>query len=135
MTRKNIRTYAAFSIVGAGNTLIDFIFFFFLTACFVPPFLAQCLSYSAGMMNSYFWNRKWTFQVKKKADKWEWIKWMTANGAACFLTYFVLYVMQLADFSLFISKLVGTLLGLMITFTGSRVWVFQTENQQSEMER
>ncbi|MGX9291551.1 GtrA family protein [Bacillus sp. A015] len=135
MTRKNIRTYAAFSIVGAGNTLIDLIFFFFLTACFVPPFLAQCLSYSAGMMNSYFWNRKWTFQVKKKADKWEWIKWMTVNGAACFLTYFVLYVMQLADFSLFISKLVGTLLGLMITFTGSRVWVFQTENQQSEMER
>ncbi|MDR0125615.1 MULTISPECIES: GtrA family protein [Bacillus] len=135
MTRKNIRTYAAFSIVGAGNTLIDLIFFILLTACFVPPFLAQCLSYSAGMMNSYFWNRKWTFQVKKKPDRWEWIKWITVNGAACLLTYFVLYVMQLANFSLFISKLVGTLLGLMITFTGSRVWVFQTENKQSEMER
>ena len=72
---------------------------------------------------------------EKKADKWEWIKWATVNGAACFLTYFVLYVMQLADFSLFISKLVGTLLGLMITFTGSRLWVFPSENQQSEMER
>ncbi|AOZ90424.1 hypothetical protein BK049_17880 [Bacillus xiamenensis] len=134
MTKRNIRTYAAFSIVGVSNTLIDFIIFFFLTACLVPSFLAQCLSYTAGMLNSYIWNRKWTFQVKKKADKWEWIKWITVNGAACLLTYVVLYVTQLAGFSLFISKAVGTLVGLMITFTGSRIWVFQTESKPSEME-
>ncbi|PCK21240.1 hypothetical protein CEY02_09055 [Bacillus pumilus] len=135
MTGRNIRTYVAFSIVGASNTLIDFLFFFFLTACFVPHFLAQCLSYSAGMLNSYIWNRKWTFQVKKKADKWEWIKWITVNGTACLLTFLVLYVMQLADFSLFISKVVATLIGIIVTFTGSRVWVFQTGNKPSEMER
>ncbi|KEP25922.1 GtrA family protein [Bacillus zhangzhouensis] len=135
MTRKRIRTYAAFSIVGASNTLIDFMIFFLLTACFVPYFLAQCLSYSAGMMNSYFWNRKWTFQVKKKADKWEWIKWMTVNGAACLLTYLVLYVMQQLGCTLLLSKVIATFAGFMITFTGSRVWVFQSVNKKAEMER
>lgn len=135
MTKKNIRIYAAFLTVGASNTMIDFLFFFFLTACFVPSFLAQCLSYTAGMLNSYVWNRKWTFQVKKKADKWEWIKWATVNGVACLLTYVVLYVIQQAGFSLFISKAIGTLLGMMITFTGSRLWVFPSENKPSEMER
>ena len=135
MTKKNIRIYAAFLTVGASNTMIDFLFFFFFTSFLLPSSLAQSFSHTAGMLNSYVWNRKWTFQVKKKADKWEWIKWATVNGAACLLTYVVLYVIQQAGFSLFISKAIGTLLGMMITFTGSRLWVFPSENKPSEMER
>ncbi|MFJ5963181.1 GtrA family protein [Bacillus sp. NPDC093026] len=134
MTRKRIQTFLTFSIVGASNTLIDFMTFFLLTACFVPYFLAQCLSYSAGMLNSYIWNRKWTFKMKRKADKWEWVKWMTVNGGACFLTFLVLYALEQAGFTLFISKVMATFVGLIITFTGSHVWVFQSTNEKKEME-
>lgn len=42
MTKKNIRTYATFLTIGASNTMIDFLFFFFhcllcsLFSCTVP---------------------------------------------------------------------------------------------------
>ncbi len=37
--------------------------------------------------------------MKRKADKWEWVKWMTVNGAACFLTFLVLYALEQAGFT------------------------------------
>lgn len=134
MTKKNIRTYVTFLTIGASNTMIDFLFFFFhcllcsLFSCTVPVLYSRnaeqlCLE------------SKMDVPSKKKADRWEWIKWATVNGVACLLTYVVLYVMQQAGFSLFISKAIGTLLGMMITFTGSRLWVFPSENKPSEMER
>ncbi|MCY7680343.1 hypothetical protein [Bacillus pumilus] len=92
MTKKNFRSYTAFFIVGASNTLIDFLFFFF--NCLLCPLFSRTV-------------RNWTFQVKKE--------WAAVNGAASLLTYIVLYVMQLAGFSLFLSKAIGTFLGMMIT--------------------
>ena len=64
--KNNITTLARFGTVGAGNTLIDFVVFFLLTSLRVPYLAAQLFSYSAGVANSYIWNRTWTFQVKEK---------------------------------------------------------------------
>lgn len=64
--KKKLVTLLRFGTVGVGNTLIDFGVFFLLTALNVPYLLAQVCSYTAGILNSYIWNRTWTFRVKEK---------------------------------------------------------------------
>ncbi|MGE6632286.1 GtrA family protein [Bacillus sp. NPDC077027] len=125
MSKKKFNTFLRFCTVGVGNTLIDFGIFFILTACFVPYLVAQCFSYSAGMLNSYIWNRRWTFDVQKKADKWELMKFITVNLIASLFTFFVLYVSQKSGVSLFVSKVMATIIGLAVNFIGSRLWVFK----------
>lgn len=55
-----------FALVGVVNTLIDFAVYALLTTIGVNYILAQWISYSAGILNSYVMNRKWTFKKKKK---------------------------------------------------------------------
>ena len=54
-----------FVIVGSGNTLVDLGSFYLLiqTSGFVNhPVYAKVISYSIGILNSFFWNRFWTFR-------------------------------------------------------------------------
>lgn len=81
MNKKNIPTLVRFGTVGAGNTLVDFVVFFLLTSLHVPYLAAQLFSYSAGVANSYIWNRTWTFQVKEKAHGAEIVRFIMINLA------------------------------------------------------
>lgn len=55
---------AKFSIVGIANTLVDAVLFYALTQVLLFPILpAKWISYSAGLANSFFWNRRWTFRT------------------------------------------------------------------------
>ncbi len=55
-----------FGIVGVLNTAIDFLIFNLCLYLNCPPVAAKALSYSAGTVNSYFLNKKWTFQSQGK---------------------------------------------------------------------
>jgi putative flippase GtrA len=57
-----------FTSVGVLNTLIDATTYYLLTR-FLPlfaiqPVMAKGTSYVVGMINSFFWNRSWTFKSK-----------------------------------------------------------------------
>lgn len=57
-----MRTFVKFNVVGMMNTLVDIIVFSLLVYVHVPSGWAQVIGYSAGILNSFFWNRNWTFQ-------------------------------------------------------------------------
>ncbi|QQD83843.1 GtrA family protein [Bacillus siamensis] len=124
MLKGKIKTLGRFCTVGAGNTLIDFGVFFLLTACHVPYLPAQICSYSAGMINSYVWNRNWTFRVKRKADGKEIVCFLIINLASSGITFLLLYAFQKGGCSLLVSKLAATIGGMMMNFIGNRIWVF-----------
>jgi len=120
-----------FCTVGVGNTLIDFGVFFLLAAGGVPYLWAQGCSYGAGMVNSYVWNRVWTFQVKQKADIREMIRFAIVNIGASGMTFWLLYILQEGKgWSLFSSKVAATIGGIFMTFIGSRFWVFQEQTNK-----
>jgi putative flippase GtrA len=56
-----------FIIVGVLNTGVDLGLYFLLTRLLFSTgdatVLAKGISYSAGVINSYLWNRSWTFQI------------------------------------------------------------------------
>lgn len=124
MLKEKVKTAGRFCTVGVGNTLIDFGVFFLLAACHVPYLPAQICSYSAGIINSYVWNRKWTFRVKRKADRKEIMRFLMINLAASGITFLLLYAFQKGGCSLLVSKFAATIGGMMMNFIGNRIWVF-----------
>lgn len=58
-----------FNVVGVSNMLLDNVLFWLLsTAGGVVYWLAKVISYTAGMMNSWFWNSRWTFASRQAAN-------------------------------------------------------------------
>ncbi len=55
-----------FALVGALNTAVDFGIYFALTRSLplfaTHPQAAKAISYLAGVINSFMWNRAWTFR-------------------------------------------------------------------------
>ena len=51
-----------YNIVGVINTLVDFLVYQLLTYLGMKYAIAQCISYSCGILNSYFFNSRWTFK-------------------------------------------------------------------------
>lgn len=129
--KKKLITLLRFGTVGAGNTLIDFGVFFLLTALNVPYLIAQVCSYTAGILNSYTWNRTWTFRITEKVRGQEIIRFLIINLAASGITFLLLYGLQKAGLSLVSSKVIATVGGMVINFIGNRLWVFQEPETDS----
>lgn len=70
--KKDVKTTAwqfiKFSAVGITNTLVDFVVYWLLTHVGLNYMISQVISYSAGILNSYIWNSKWTFKKESKND-------------------------------------------------------------------
>lgn len=117
-----------FALVGVVNTLIDFAVYALLTTIGVNYILAQWISYSAGILNSYVMNRKWTFEKKEKSSKREVISFVIVNLITLSLTSFLLTVLYNKwGIPLLISKLLITTVSVGINFIGTKLFVFTTK--------
>jgi putative flippase GtrA len=115
-----------FGLVGACNTLIDFAVFFILTALMVPLALAQTGSYLAGVLNSYYMNRRWTFQTKRGCSIKEGAAFLLVNGASLGLSALLLILLHdWLDYSLLLSKGAATMGSMAVNYMGSRYLVFK----------
>ena len=87
--------FIRFCAVGLLNTLVTFLVFTILRYFEVNIYLSNILSYVAGMVNSFFWNKKWVY----KSSSRKWLK-----EAALFLLFFgICYLAQLQVFRLSLS--------------------------------
>ncbi|AMQ20831.1 GtrA family protein [Geobacillus sp. JS12] len=121
--RKENQTVWRFVVVGVSNTAVDFVVFFLVTAAGAPAAAAQVVSYGAGMANSYIWNRRWTFQVRRKANIKEVLRFLAVNGLSLGASLGVLLAGELF-MPLWLAKMAATMAGMAVNFIGSRYWVF-----------
>lgn len=68
LPNKEITRFARFLTVGALGTLIDFGILTVLKLAGLPTLLANSLSFTAGLLNNFTWNRLWTFADSVKAN-------------------------------------------------------------------
>ncbi|CAK8584428.1 GtrA family protein [Priestia megaterium] len=130
MTNKWI-SFIKFALVGVLNTLIDFVVYALLTTIGVNYILAQWISYSAGILNSYVMNRKWTFERKEKSSKREVISFVIVNLITLSLTSFLLTVLYNKwGVALLLSKLLITIVSVGINFIGTELFVFTTKKER-----
>jgi putative flippase GtrA len=124
-------SFIKFALVGVVNTLIDFVVYALLTTIGVNYILAQWISYSAGILNSYVMNRKWTFERKEKSSKREVILFVIVNLITLSLTSFLLTVLYNKwGIPLLISKLLITIASVGINFIGTELFVFTTKKER-----
>lgn len=129
---------AKFGVVGVANTVIDFGVLNFLSAYFqiykgleISPLNAA--SFTVAVINSYFWNKHWTFKTKEgKAGK-QFVEFIIVSVIAIFintgLVYLITLVPPVAGISealwLNIAKLIATFLSLVWNFVGYKFVVFK----------
>lgn len=112
-----------FATVGVSNTVIDF-FVFMLLQSFTGVVAAQFIGYGAGTLNSYFWNRRWTFVHGKGFDFSEMIRFLLVNITVAIITAIAISLVP-ASIPVWIAKIAVTILGLGINYTVSKLWVFR----------
>ncbi|GAC90507.1 hypothetical protein KN10_0943 [Anoxybacillus flavithermus NBRC 109594] len=117
-----VATIFRFAVVGVGNTFVDFGLFFLLVALGMPYMWAQMFGYSVGVINSYAWNRAWTFRAEGAIMK-QFVRFLLVNLCSFTVTLFLLYVLN-EIYPIFLSKLIATLGGMAVGWLGSYKWVF-----------
>ena len=66
---KSLVQFIKFGIVGVSNTLLTAIIIWFLLKEFhCSDYFSNFTGYIIGLLNSFIWNRKWTFESKTKVS-------------------------------------------------------------------
>lgn len=112
-----------FATVGVSNTVIDFIVFMLLQSV-TGVVAAQFIGYGAGTLNSYLWNRRWTFARGKGFDFSEMIRFLLVNITVAIITAIAISLVP-DSIPVWIAKIAVTILGLAINYTVSKLWVFR----------
>ncbi|MVO98665.1 GtrA family protein [Paenibacillus lutrae] len=123
-----------FGIVGVSNTLVDWaVFWLLLSGLEMHYVAAQTFAYLCGTLNSFLWNRRWTFASKGPFKTAEAVKFFLVNGICLASSYALLFVcMDVFDWNTLFSKLVVTILLLMVNYAASRLWVFKSPDSANK---
>lgn len=68
LSKQEVTRFTRFLTVGAVGTLLDFSILTLLKLAGMPTLLANSLSFTAGLLNNFTWNRLWTFGDTAKTD-------------------------------------------------------------------
>ena len=116
-----------FAIVGVANTLLDMGVFWLLSVLLgINPYISQVISYSCGMLNSYIFNRSWTFRSQAKFFSPALLRFIILNlimlGISTGLLFVLLDILAVPKM---IAKVGATIITLVICFVVIRLWVFK----------
>lgn len=121
-----------FGLVGIINTLIDLAVFTLLAALGVSAVPAQAISYSCGVLNSYYMNRRWTFH-KEKRTPGQAFRFVAVNLAAMAMTTVLLLLLHTnTSLSLLECKLIATVVSVGMNYIGSRYWAFGSHHRSTQ---
>ena len=116
--------FAKFCSVGAVNTGVDFAVFAVLSNMGVLLLVAQCVSYSCGVLNSFLLNRSWTFRGSSQSSG-QLIRFLALNVCTLSITYGLLvYCHHALTWPLLVCKVFATGASVVFNYAGSRLWIF-----------
>lgn len=130
--RLSFLQFVKFNMVGVVNTAVDFAVFAVLAALGVGDAVAQTFSYSAGMVNSYLMNTRFTFYDQKATNirplfnSKQFIRFFLLNLLVLAVSVALLKILILiSGISVLLAKLGVTCATLVLNFIGSRLWVYR----------
>jgi putative flippase GtrA len=119
-----------FHVVGVLNTAVDFAVFTLLTLLSLNVFIAQCLSYSVGIANSYLFHNYWTFankdgRIGNNPRGSQVIRFVLLNLMSLSIALLLLKgIHEVLGINVLLSKVVVTFFTTILNFIGSKKWVF-----------
>lgn len=125
-----------FGMVGVLNTLVDFGAFNLMVFVFgVPVLVAYPFSVSAGIVNSFLWNKHWTFSAGR-SPTWrrEAVVFLAVSASGLLINWAGFTVLHLlvgssAAIALNVEKLAASLVSMVWNFVGYRFLAFRAHRQ------
>lgn len=126
---RSFKQLIKFGAVGVMNTAVDFLVYQLLTFLGMNYAVAQCVSYSCGILNSYIFNSSWTFKEAAKHERGEFISFIAVNLISLGISVALLKVCYdvLGIESNLISKAIVTPVVMVINFIGTKLFVFKNK--------
>ena len=127
--RGKLKMLSRFSIVGVLNTLIDFVAFTIFNSWFgISYTISQIAGYSLGVVNSFIFNKNWTFEDKNTNKKivHEFLKFIIINLISLIITIiFMRILIKRFNVNVYIAKIIVTFVAQITNFVGYKLWVFK----------
>lgn len=121
------RQFVKFGVVGCSGVVIDWgAFYIFNHYLGVFYLLAKVFSFSLAVINSYIWNRRWTFRSENKAKTKEFTKFILASSVGLGLNTLIFYIaVSKFHWSNLPSLFLATAIVTIWNFAINKLWVFK----------
>ncbi len=124
LSKAEALTAFKFGLVGLANTAVDYGAFMALAGLAeLPRELAQVVSYSLGVANSYALNSLFTFKKSRLFDPARALRFGAVNVLSLGASLLVLSLA--ASWPLTLAKLAAVAASICLNYLGSRFWVFK----------
>lgn len=129
--RPAVKQFMKFGIVGVINTILDYaLYTLFVTIFDVHYLIANVLSFSIAVTNSFLLNRKWTFRQSGTNWRHEALKYAMVYASGLGIGEAMLYVfvgrMHLHEL---VGKAMIVAIVLFWNYVGIRFWAFRRPHQ------
>jgi putative flippase GtrA len=119
--------FIKFSLVGALNTGIHYLVFILLFRITGLNYLiASTIGYSCGLINSFFFNKLWTFRTSAANNFGEFLRFSLVNVVALLVNLGSLkYCVSVSGMRPEYAQLVSIGFSLGVNFLGNKFWTFR----------
>ncbi len=133
---KELGRFARFLIVGAIGTLLDFSLLTVLKAVGLLTLFANTISFSAGVVNNFTWNRIWTFADAKKTDwRKQLAQFSLVSLIGLVLNNTIVLILEVpfdnilggTDIGYFPAKVIATGVVVFWNYFANRFWTFKSQ--------
>lgn len=125
--RESLRQFVKFAIVGAGNTLVDWVIYFFLAHYVgLAKLVAKSGSFVVAAASSYFFNRRWTFKSQNSNVAGEFARFLVVATTGLAWNTLIFWVISI-HFNLpdIVGLFVATALVTIWNFLVNKHWTFK----------
>ncbi|MGM0753181.1 MAG: GtrA family protein [Bacillota bacterium] len=126
-----MKRFLKFGTVGVFNTLITLGSYTLFIYIGIHYLLANVLGYVLGVLNSYYWNKRWVFEARDtKADVF--VKFASVNVFTLAFNTLILYLLvQYAGFHPVAANIVAIGSGMVVNYLLNAKWTFAAKGSHS----
>ena len=118
-----------FSIVGVGNTLVNWSIFIILNAFGVYYIISNIIAYIIATINSYIWNSLWVFKYGQGLNINTSVKFFILNLVGLTVNTTIMYILvDILNFNKFMALVLASVFVVIMNYTINKLWVFKEEN-------
>lgn len=136
-----VRRLARFLVVGLSGTAIDFVLLWLLKGAGMPTLTANSLSFSAGAVSNFTWNRLWTFpEARSRHWTLQMVQFLAVSLVGLAINDVVVMLLQAPlgallghpDQGYLPAKVVATGVAVLWNYAGNRLWTFKDVGRSAD---
>jgi putative flippase GtrA len=134
LSNKEVQRFSRFLTVGAVGTVLDFSLLTLLKLAGLPTVIANSLSFTAGLLNNFTFNRLWTFNDRAQGDwRSQFARFTLVSLVGLALNNFIVLSLEHAlgvlfgqpDWGYLPAKVIATGVVVFWNYFANRMWTFR----------